>query len=60
VIKDFKTGFRFSLNETIVEITILELGNNKVLGLICNNNKILIGITLYKLSHFFLVFENLV
>jgi hypothetical protein len=28
VIKDFKMGFRFSLNETIVEITILELGNN--------------------------------
>jgi hypothetical protein len=27
VIKDFKMGFRFSLNETIVEIVILELGN---------------------------------
>jgi hypothetical protein len=28
VIKDFKMGFRFSLNETVVEIAILELGNN--------------------------------
>jgi hypothetical protein len=28
VIKDFKMGFRFSLNETIVEMTILELRNN--------------------------------
>jgi hypothetical protein len=28
VIKDFKMGFRFSLNEAIVEIAILELGNN--------------------------------
>jgi hypothetical protein len=28
VIKDFKMGFRFSLIETIVEIEILELGNN--------------------------------
>jgi hypothetical protein len=25
-----------------------------------NNNKILIGITLFKLPHFYLVFENLV
>jgi hypothetical protein len=28
VIKDFGMGFGFSLNETIVEIAILELGNN--------------------------------
>jgi hypothetical protein len=28
VVKDFKIGFRFSLNETIVEIAILELGNS--------------------------------
>jgi hypothetical protein len=27
VIKDFEIGFRFSLNETIVEIVILELAN---------------------------------
>jgi hypothetical protein len=27
VIKDFEMGFRFSLNETIVEVAILELGN---------------------------------
>jgi hypothetical protein len=28
VIKDFDMGFGFSLNETIVEVAILELGNN--------------------------------
>jgi hypothetical protein len=28
VIKDFEMGFRFSPDETIVEIAILELGNN--------------------------------
>jgi hypothetical protein len=28
VVKDFKMGFRFTLNEKIVEIAILELGNN--------------------------------
>jgi hypothetical protein len=28
VINDFEMGFRFSLNESIVEIAILELGNN--------------------------------
>jgi hypothetical protein len=33
---------------------------SKVLGLIFNNNKILIGITLFKLSKFYLVFENFV
>jgi hypothetical protein len=27
VIKDLKMGFRFSHNETIVEIAVLELGN---------------------------------
>jgi hypothetical protein len=28
LIKDFEIGFRFSLDETIVEIAILELGKN--------------------------------
>jgi hypothetical protein len=27
VIKDFEMGFGFSLNETIVKVAILELGN---------------------------------
>jgi hypothetical protein len=27
VTKDFEIGFRFSLNETIVEVVILDLGN---------------------------------
>jgi hypothetical protein len=31
VTKDFEIGFRSSLNETIVEIAILELGNNSYL-----------------------------
>jgi hypothetical protein len=33
MIKGFKMGFRFSLNETIVEIAILKLGNTSYLGL---------------------------
>jgi hypothetical protein len=31
VITDLKMGFKFSLNETIVETAILELGNNSYL-----------------------------
>jgi hypothetical protein len=33
VIKGFEMGFRFSHNETIVEIEILELGNNSYASL---------------------------